>query len=118
MKTARSISQLETEFTDPEFVLKTQRQIAKDFGISGISFREDFEAISQDYDRIIDQIGEKLSELMTLGESQTLQLLYQIDIPQSDFLALTTDPNFIDKMSALILRREAYKIYLRSIYKS
>ena len=116
MKTALSISQLETEFTEPEFVLKTQCQIAKDFGTTGISFNEEFESSTQEYGYIIDQIGEKLSELMALGERQTLQLLYQIDIPQEDFLALTTDSDFITKMSLLILRREAYKVYLRARY--
>ena len=53
---------------------------------------------------------------MTQGERQTLQLLYRIDIPQQDFLALTADPAFIEKMSELIVKREAYKVYLRSRY--
>jgi hypothetical protein len=117
MKTALSISQLETEFESSDFVLKTQRQIAKDFGTSGIDFSSDFSANPLSYIELIDAVGEKLGELMTIGESQTLQLLYQIDIPQQDFLALTTDPDFIPKMSALIIRREAYKVYLRSVYK-
>lgn len=86
----------------------------KDFYPSGIRFGTDFEIHASTYDEIILQLGNKLSELMTLGERQTLQLLYQIDIPQSDFLNLTTDPEFISKMSLLILRREAYKVYLRS----
>lgn len=117
MKTALSISQLETQFTDPDFVLKTQRQIAKDFGTSGIDFNSEFSANPLSYLELIDTVGEKLGELMILGETQTLQLLYQIDIPQQDFLALTTDAEFIQKMSALIVRREAYKVYLRSVYK-
>ena len=53
---------------------------------------------------------------MSAGEHQTMQLLYQVDIPQQDFLDLTSDPNFIQKMSILILRREAYKVYLRARY--
>ncbi|MFT6500645.1 MAG: hypothetical protein ACJASQ_000754 [Crocinitomicaceae bacterium] len=117
MKTALSISQLETEFKSSDFVLKTQHQIAKDFGTSGIDFSSDFSANPLSYLELIDAVGEKLGELMTIGESQTLQLLYQIDIPQQDFLSLTSDPDFINKMSALIVKREAYKIYLRSVYK-
>jgi hypothetical protein len=116
LKTALSISQLETEFTDPEFVLKTQRQIVKDFYPSGIRFGAEFEIETFSYLEIIDLVSEKLGELMTLGERQTLQLLYQIDIPQQDFLALTTDPDFITKMSELIIKREAYKVYLRGRY--
>lgn len=79
-------------------------------------FGAQFEIETFSYQEIIDLISEKLSELMTLGETQTLQLLYQIDIPQQDFLALTTDPDFITKMSDLIVKREAYKVYLRSKY--
>lgn len=116
MKTALTISQLETEFNNPEFVLKTQRQIVKDFYPSGIRFGAQFEIEAFSYLEIRDKVSEKLSELMTLGETQTLQLLYQIDIPQQDFLALTTDPEFISKMSELIIKREAYKVYLRSMY--
>lgn len=116
MKTALSISQLESEFLDPEFILKTQRQIVKDFYSSGIRFGAEFEIEALSYLEIIDKVGEQLSELMTSGEQPTLQLLYQIDIPQSDFLALTTDPEFISKMSELIIKREAYKVYLRARY--
>lgn len=117
MKTALSISQLETQFTDPDFVLKTQRQIAKDFGSSRIYFSSEFCSNPLSYLQLIDAVGEKLGELMILGEAQTLQLLYQIDVPERDFLALTTDTKFIQKMSVLIIKREAYKVYLRSIYK-
>ena len=117
MKTALSISQLETEFTNPAFVLKIQHQIAKDFGTSGIDFSSEFNLTPLSYLELIHSVGEKLTELMTIGKSQTLQLLYRIDIPQQDFLALTTDTEFIQKMSVLIIRREAYKIYLRSVYK-
>lgn len=114
MKTALSISQLESKFLNPEFILKTQRQNVKDFYPSGIRFEENFEIHASTFDEIILQLSDKLSELMTFGESQTMQLLYQIDIPQSDFLRLTTDPEFISKMSVLIVQREAYKVYLRS----
>ena len=88
----------------------------KDFYPSGIRFGAQFEIETFSYLEIIDKVSEKLSELMTLGETQTLQLLYQIDIPQQDFLGLTTDPEFISKMSELIIKREAYKVYLRSRY--
>jgi|TARA_B110000879_G_scaffold24208_2_gene32153 hypothetical protein len=117
MKTALSISQLETEFKSSDFVLKTQHQIAKDFGTSGIEFTTAFFTAPLSYLELINSVGEKLGQIMTLGETQTLQLLYRIDIPQQDFLALATDTEFIQKMSILIIRREAYKIYLRSVYK-
>lgn len=117
MKTQLSISQLELEFKSTDFVVKTQRQITKDFGTSGIDFNSEFSSSPLSYLELIDAVGEKLGELMTIGETQTLQLLYQIDIPQQDFLSLITEPNFIDKISSLIIKREAYKVYLRSVYK-
>ena len=106
MKTALSISQLETEFKSSDFVLKTQHQIAKDFGTSGIEFTKAFDAAPLCYLELINAVGEKLGQIMTLGETQTLQLLYRIDIPQQDFLALATDTEFIQKMSIFLLYHE------------
>ena len=116
MKTQLSNTQLETEFKSSDFILKTQQQIAKDFGASGIDFDDNFGLKPLSYLEMIDLVSVKFSDIMTLGEMQTLQLLYQIDIPQEDFLGLTTDPDFLSKMSVLIIRREAYKIYLRNKY--
>jgi hypothetical protein len=116
MKTQLSITELKNQFQSAEFVLKTQRQIAKDFYASGIQFTAEFEVSSLDYTSICEHVGDKVNELMKLGETQFMQLLYQIDIPQQDFLALTEDPDFIPKMSELIIKREAYKVYLRSKY--
>ena len=65
--------------------------------------------------RITEIISEMLSVVLQKGERQTLQLLYQINIPQSQFLSNTTDPNFLLKTSQLIITREAQKVYLRSI---
>ncbi|MDX2362580.1 MAG: hypothetical protein QNK23_17360 [Crocinitomicaceae bacterium] len=114
MKTQLSNQELTTHFHSDDFVLKTQRQIVKDFYVSGVSFGAEFEISTLSFETICDVVGEKIEEVMQFGETQFLQLLYQIDIPQGDFLNLTTDPNFISKMSNLIVRREAYKVYLRS----
>lgn len=114
MKTQLSTTELALQFQSNDFVLKTQRQIIKDFYTSGVTFDAEFESSTLLFETICDVVGEKVSEVMTFGETQFLQLLYQIDIPQGDFLTLTTDPEFISKMSELIVRREAYKVYLRS----
>ena len=114
MKTQLSNQELLAHYQSPDFVLKTQRQIAKDFGTSGIDFNKSFENEELSLTDLLQITNEKLEEVLKLGETTTLQLLYQIDIPQSDFLALTSDPDFIPKMSDLIIRREAYKVYLRS----
>ena len=116
MQSYISLQALKVEFESTDFVLKTQRQIAKDFGTSGIDFNESFEKEELSLENLLEIVGVKLDELMQLGETSTLQLLYKIDIPQQDFLALTNDPHFITKMSDLVVKREAYKVYLRSKY--
>ena len=114
MKTALSHSQLLAEFESSEFVLKTQQQIAKDFGNFSIEFSTEFLQNALPMDEIILDTEEKIAELMKEGEQRFLQYLYLVDIPEHNFLALTTDPDFLPKMSALILKREAYKVYLRA----
>jgi hypothetical protein len=83
---------------------------------SGIDFEETFTNEVLSLNEIIQHVSEKLEEVLKRGETATLQLLYQIDIPQNDFLALTTSTNFIPKMCELIVRRTAYKVYLRNMF--
>lgn len=99
---------------EADFVLKTQRQIAKDFAASGFAFDSSFITDELSKDEITDAIGSQLENVMKLGETTLLQLLYQIDVPQSTFLGLVGNEEFLHKMSEIILRREAYKVYLRS----
>lgn len=65
---------------------------------------------------ILLEIETKVIELMKEGEQRFLQYLYLVDIPENSFLSLTTDAKFLPKISELILKREAYKVYLRSQY--
>lgn len=116
MKTALTHEQLLTEFQSPEFVLKTQKQIAKDFGQFSIQFNNEFTQSALEFSDIVLQTEEKIAELMKEGEQRFLQYMYLVDIPENSFLALTTDPNFLSKISALILQREAYKVFLRARY--
>ncbi|MCH2229707.1 MAG: hypothetical protein MK105_05125 [Crocinitomicaceae bacterium] len=108
-----SKSNVESEFNSSEFVIKTQKQIAKDFSLYGIMFDKQFENTAFHYNQIIDFVAEKLIKVMQLGESQLLQLLYQIDIPQNHFLELLNKTDFPILLSDLIIRREAYKVHLR-----
>ena len=109
-----SKEELKTQFTVPDFVLKTQRQIAKDFSIISFRISADFESTELNYDQIKCEVEAQLVEVMKLGETTLLQLLYQIDIPQSKFLSIITQADFVQQMSDMIIRREAYKVYLRS----
>lgn len=101
-------------FQNADFILKTQAQIAKDFERLGYEAPEQLKTTVHSPDSLVDLVEDMLLEVVQLGESHTLQLLYIIDVPQEDFLALTTDPDFLQKASLLIIKREAQKIYLRS----
>ena len=114
MKTLLSKEELQIQFQTTDFVLKTQKQIAKDFYSSGLSFNNSFELEELIYMDIISAIQVKVEEIIQQGERQLLQLLYQIDIPQSQFLALVNEEEFSLKLSEVILRREAYKVFLRT----
>ncbi len=116
MKTALSHSQLVKEFESADFILKTQLQIAKDFGQFTIDFSSDFLQTPLSMSDILMETEEKVAELMKEGEQRFLQFLYLVDIPEKDFLELTSDEKFISKMALLIVQREAYKIYLRKKY--
>ena len=109
-----SKEELEIQWKFADFVLKTQRQIAKDFAGSGFDFDPSFISNELSKDEIIDAIGTQLENVMKLGETTLLQLLYQIDVPQSTFLSLIGSDDFLQELSEIILRREAYKVYLRS----
>lgn len=109
-----SDDELTIQFQIVDFVRKTQQQIVKDFGSSGIQFDQTFETEEWTLDQIIAGISIKLDEVISQGESKLLQLLYQIDIPQNEFLNLVNKPDFSYNLSALILKREAFKVFLRS----
>ena len=104
---------IKLEFKSHEFTLKTQFQIVKDFNLSRIHFNSQFSSKELEYDQIILEIESNLVKVIKFGETQLLQLLYQIDIPQSRFLSLLGNPKMLGELSELILKREAYKIYLR-----
>lgn len=110
--------QLSTFLGNEEFILKTQRQIAKDFAKFNLFFEESFEIESHSKEEIEQLIAPLIVDLMKQGETRLLQLLYTIDLSEKEFLHITTDPNFIQLLSEKILYREAYKIFLRAKFSS
>ena len=110
--------QLSTFLGNEEFILKTQRQIAKDFAKFNLFFEESFEIESHSKEEIEQLIAPLIVDLMKQGETRLLQLLYTIDLSEKEILHITTDPNFIQLLSEKILYREAYKIFLRTKFSS
>lgn len=98
----------------PDFVLKTQQQIHKDFSMQGLEINDELLGKELNYDKIFTIVSDALSNVMRLGERVLLQLNYQIDVPQQEFLNAISGKDPVDKLSTLIIRREAFKVYLRT----
>jgi hypothetical protein len=58
-------TKLEAKFQIPEFVLKTQLQISKDFATVGETFPEKFDQEELSYDLILDEVQKHLVQVMT-----------------------------------------------------
>ena len=100
-------------FSNDDFVLKTQHQIHKDFAKFNLFFPESFENTAFSKHEIELEISQLISHFLSQRETRLLQLIYTIDLPEKDFLALTTHPNFVMELSKKILYREAMKVFLR-----
>jgi len=102
------------QFEISEFVLKTQQQIAKDFAGSGYEFDQEFISQESSFHELIINVSGMLAEVLKDGEQKMLQLLYQIDLPQKEFLTILNSDNFVQLLAEKIIRREAYKVFLRT----
>lgn len=114
MKFLLTASEITDHFSKAEFVLKTQRQIAKDFSTVGLHFPEFFEQESQKTETILSLTQERIEEISERNHHDFMQLIYQIDLPEALFFELQSDQNFTQRLAETILQREAYKVYLRS----
>jgi hypothetical protein len=103
-------------FDRDSFVLKTQQQIEKDFAKYGIDFHDTFVTDPLSKIEIESILQEKVTAIMKFGETNLLQLLYTIDIPEKDFLNLVQSPDFLPTIASMILKREAMKVYFREKY--
>lgn len=114
MRQVLSKEQLLEEFTKDDFVLKTQKQIVKDFLSIGVEFPIEFEKITCDFDEIIQSIKEELAKLQSKTFTSLQQLIYQIDLPEKLFLEAMSSDDPESDLAHSILQREAYKVYLRT----
>tara|TARA_Y100000385_G_C13101738_1_gene644944 strand:+ start:2118 stop:2462 length:345 start_codon:yes stop_codon:yes gene_type:complete len=112
MKSMLTLQEVAIEFNSQEFVLKTQQQIAKDFYPSGVQFSAKFGSDIMVTKELIAEVQNAIEEVVEMNGLQ--QLMYQIDIPEKVYVALLNDTEFSSQMAEIILRREAYKVFLRS----
>jgi hypothetical protein len=104
------------EFSKEKFVHDTVNQICKDFSRCGWDLDSVLLNSNLVKTEIEELLAEKLVEIMKLGETQLLQLIYIIDIPEKEFLSITSESNFPQLLAEKIVLKEAYKVYLRSRY--
>ena len=109
-----SNADLRSHFSNIEFVLKTQRQIAKDFGTARANFPDNFLSVPVQIDQLLAEISIRLKEINSTSSSAFSQLLYQIDLPESILSSLSSSEDFYSNLAELVLKREAYKVFLRS----
>ncbi|WP_339838563.1 hypothetical protein [uncultured Maribacter sp.] len=91
-------------------------QIEKDFGLANISLKLPLKFDAQTF---IAAIREKVYYLMMEHFSEYLNLLYVVDIPESQFqqIEITDAVEVADQMTFLILKREYQKVWYRNRYK-
>ena len=118
MKHVMNLAELLPQFDNLEFVLKTQRQLIKDFEKFNLTFEPQFQDKAFTKEAIVHRIAENIAELMKEGEQRLLQLLYTIDLPEKEFLVLISDPHFLTLLSEKILFREALKVFLRTKFST
>lgn len=113
-----SHTQLLSEFQQTAFVLATQRQLIKDFGTAGLNFPDSFQSQPQTLNEIIPLIAQHLKTLESINSSALFQLLYQIDLPENVVAEIHVNADFHAQLAEFILKREAYKVFLRSKFSS
>ena len=105
-------------YQQSDFVLATQRQIIKDFGTAGLDFPDNFQTEPHTLVEIIPLIAERTKTLESANSTAFFQLLYQIDLPERALTQIPVDANFHTQLAEFILKREAYKVFLRSKFSS
>ena len=105
---------MQVQFENVDFVIKTQLQIQKDFASIGAQFLPNFSIVALGLDDLTLTIANKLGEIMQEDHRLLAQLFYQIDLPENDELIFENEETYLAEMASLIIRREAYKVYLRS----
>ncbi len=66
---------------------------------------------------IYPQLEDHLKELLKeLNDSELQQFVYKVDLKEHDFLNALSAQDDFEKLSFLIIQREAQKVYLKSQY--
>jgi hypothetical protein len=103
---------------DKETVIKTARQVIKDFDRFG--YEIDFPAdICYAYDDLFEQLAPLIRELLNLNLSKLYSLLYSIDLNEKTIkkaVAEMADLPLYEVITHLILERELRKVLTREYF--
>ncbi len=107
--------QLQSSWSDMEFVRQTIAQIYKDFAKFNVNLSEYPQIDENTKEKLLEEMSSLLQQLSNLSPHQFTQLIYTIDLPENIFQALLNQNDyFFENLASCILLREAYKVYLRS----
>ena len=106
-----TFDRLRQYFSEEEFVLATIQQIHKD--LAGLVKLENDLLIDFGFD-IYPQIEGHLKTILSqMTDSLIQQFIYKVDLKEHDFLNALSAQDEYNKLSFLIIQREAQKVYLK-----
>jgi hypothetical protein len=113
-----SNTELEARFDYAPFRLKTQLQLAKDFGVHGFDFAPNFSENACSIEALVDAVAEALMYILEKQASSWHPLLYTMDVSEQTYLQLATsnDANWMEAFTWIVIRREALKVFFREKY--
>lgn len=103
-------------FQEEKYRLLLQKQLRKDFSASGLDLPDELDEAVFKLSDLFELVRQQLVSQLEKGERHTLNLMYLIDIPEKQFTGILGDDDFTDKLTRMILEREATKIYFRVKY--
>ena len=105
--------------SNQDFVLKTQKQISKDFNQHGFEFEPDFESNSYEIGKLRTLVQEMLLNVIEKQPKKWMPLMYTLDIPEKQYVrffsGVTSD--WIIDFAFLVIKREAQKVFFRENFK-
>ncbi len=109
---------LEAKLTHEVFRLKTQQQIAKDFGSHGFQFHSKFIKDAYCISDLVQTVSEAMVEIIEKRPNSWHPLLYTMDVSENTYLKLATsqNPTWIEEFTWIVIRREALKVFFREQY--
>lgn len=114
----KHLAELEARFDHEQFRLKTQLQIAKDFGVYGFEFAPNFTENAYSIENLVDTLAEAMMYMIEKQASSWHPLLYTMDVSEQTYLQLATsnEPNWMEEFTWIVIRREALKVFFREKY--